>query len=294
MSHGSGDREGNGMAWGAISFVNAIPMGVGASAAISLNCRSRVEIRKKPDGGTLEVAVNGEPTSEFLQMVARMTLRRLDEGKNWSLSVHLDSTIPLGKGLKSSSAVSVSLARAIADAFGIALAPVDLAQISAQCARDSGISVTGAFDDAITSASGGVTVADAKAFQVLLETGLPKGLQAVLWLPSGTHPSPSEIRQCFRGSGERAREAARLAREGSLFPAMALNTALVEEALGYDYQELHEVGHLVGALASGVSGNGPALAYIIPRPLTEGLRKALKGRSGETMVTDFVERGASL
>ena len=62
---------------------------------------------------------------------------------------------------------------------------------------------------------------------------------------------------------------------------MTLNTELVERVMGYDYGALRSnlMGH--GATMCGVSGMGPALAVLVPRPKIDAVVAFLPQRGGE-------------
>ncbi len=55
------------------------------------------------------------------------------------------------------------------------------------------------------------------------------------------------------------------AERGEWLTALSANTEIVERVMGYDYRPLRRALERSGALGSGVSGLGPALATIAPR-----------------------------
>ena len=265
---------GRGTSWGGISFLNGIPTGVGAAAAVRLP----VEV-------TVEATPSGEGIPEGLHRLCRESVRVLGEGTEGSpdlpLQVRVASSVPPGQGLKSSSAVSVALLRAIREHRGhTPLAPEELARLSAQVCRAAGWSVTGAYDDALASARGGMVVADVREDRALRLEDPPPGIAVLLWLPGGDHPDLTTLRQRWNGvSPSEARAAEREARAGRYFEAMEWNSQVVERTLGYPWGELRRRLRQEGALAAGVSGNGPALAVLVPSG-TEGRfeRIFLEGR----------------
>ena len=117
---------------------------------------------------------------------------------------------------------------------------------------------------------------------------LPADLRSVLWVPRKEHPSTSDLRALFSGVKEDATEAVRLAIAGRFFEAMRLNTQLVERALGYDYAQLHALGKEGGALASGVSGNGPALAFVVPLAKVPAVVRRLPTEGAEVISAGFI------
>ncbi len=277
-------RAGRGTAWGGISFLNGIPTGVGSTAAVRLP----VEV-------TVEPGVSEEASPEGLDGVLRESLRALgdapDGERDRPLRVRVRSAVPPGQGLKSSSAVSIALLRALRDRWGSPPhPPEDLARLSARVCRAAGLSITGAYDDALASAGGGIVLVDVRGEQTLRKDDPPPGVAVLLWLPGGTHPEVALLRQHWnRVHSPEAKAAEAEARAGRYFEAMELNTLLVERVLGYPWGELRRRLKAAGALASGVSGNGPALAVVIP----SGTERRFDGifLTGELLQTTLVPAG---
>ncbi len=277
-------RPGRGTAWGGISFLNGIPTGVGATAAIRLP----VEVTVGPASGTEELPPG-------LDRLLRESLRALsdrtgDEGDRPG-TVRVTSGVPPGQGLKSSSALSVALLRALRDRGGSPpLLPEELARLSARVCRAAGLSITGAYDDALASARGGVVVADVWGEETLRTDEPPAGVSVLVWLPGGEHPDLDTLRQRWNSfHPPEAAAAAAEARAGRYLGAMELNSEVVERALGYPWGELRRRLKEEGAVAAGVSGNGPALAVLVPPGSEERFRRVFL--AGEVLPTTFVPAG---
>ena len=73
------------------------------------------------------------------------------------------SDIPLARGLKSSSAAANAAVLATLDALGEDLDPLEATRIGVAAARDAGVTITGAFDDASASMLGEVVVTDKRS-----------------------------------------------------------------------------------------------------------------------------------
>ena len=74
------------------------------------------------------------------------------------MEIEIVSDIPVAMGLKSSSAVSSAGLLAVARASGATRPPLEIAKLSAQVSRETGVSATGAFDDALAGLASGVVV----------------------------------------------------------------------------------------------------------------------------------------
>jgi shikimate kinase len=76
--------------------------------------------------------------------------------------VRTESEVPMAAGLKSSSAAANATVLAALDALGVAdeVSREEACRLGVRAAREAGVTVTGAFDDASASMLGGVTVTD--------------------------------------------------------------------------------------------------------------------------------------
>jgi shikimate kinase len=279
-------------AWGAISFLNAIPQGIGCAAAVSLPVVAELQYDPAPPNTrpTLEAA-DGPETSSLLAWTLDKTYESVVNRPAYKFRVSIKTQIPPGRGLKSSSAVSVALARGLRRVLGQPPSANDVAVISAKASLAAGISITGAFDDALACAMGGVVVADVRAFWQMLSTELPTGLQALLWVPDTPRPDLASKGSELRVPDPNAKEAVRLALRGEFLKAMKFNSLVVERALGYDYAKIREAALSKGAQAAGVSGNGPAVAFVVPRELTPQVASVLPWKEAKVFTTEFVRPG---
>jgi shikimate kinase len=282
---------GHGSAWAAISFVNALPTGTGASGAISLSAHARVELA--PAAGA--VGAFDLPPASDTPLVRRgllESLHRLEPDETFDVSIEIDSAIPVGRGLKSSSALGVSIYRAVASAVRRPIGPEDAARFSAELGRAVGLSATGAFDDAITSASGGLVVAETESARILRHDAPDPDWRCVLWIPHPHHPPSPDWLDRFRARSAEARAGVDAAKGGRYLVAMERNTELVEGLLGYDYRPLRRELRRQGALGAGVTGMGPALAAIALARDAPKVGRAMPVGHGEVQTVEFVPPGS--
>ncbi|HEV2165581.1 MAG TPA: shikimate kinase [Thermoplasmata archaeon] len=282
--------NGIGSAWGAMSFVNAIPTGIGAAAAISLLVRAEVELTP-PRGEVGVLQIPGPSDTPLVRTSLLEALRSIAPDEAFDVDLRLNSSIPPGRGLKSSSAVPVAILRAVASAAGTALTASEAASFSATVGRAAGVSATGAFDDAAASAMGGIVVADTTEHRLLRHDAPAPEWTAVLWVPRETHRPAPEWFEAFRERAGAGRGAADAARLGRYLVALDRNTELVEEVMGYDYRPLRLELRRQGALAAGVSGLGPTLAAIVPSGSRSKVNRAMPVGRGEVLAVDLVQLG---
>ena len=290
--------RGVGEATAAVTFVNAIPTGIGAAAGVELRVRAEVRCEPRPGLGTLSVTiVPGGSDTPLVRSAIRTALERAGLPPAGTVEITLASEIPPGAGLKSSSAVASSIALAVDRAAGARSSPESIAAVSAEASRQAGVSATGAFDDALAGLTSGVVVTDNRGDRLLKRHPLPRNLEAALWIPPGRHPPSPALASRFRPDDPDAVTAADAALHGRLWEAMTANSRVVDAAMGYDRGPLRDRLLRAGAVACGTSGLGPAWAAIGARdrvadllqelPTSEGERRRVKfrpddGTGGET------------
>ncbi|MFB6295476.1 MAG: shikimate kinase, partial [Halobacteriales archaeon] len=155
------------------TVLNALANHTGSAFAIDAYTTAEVELDDR-DEVTGEVAENPDADTRLIERCVAAVTGRYGDGEGGT--VHTESEVPMAAGLKSSSAAANAtvlatldaLADAVADDPGAADAEhgsaaierVDACRMGVQAARDAGVTVTGAFDDASASMLGGVTVTD--------------------------------------------------------------------------------------------------------------------------------------
>jgi shikimate kinase len=277
--------KGSGEATAAITIVNALAAGVGSAVGIDLRVRAEVDLRPSGSSGKWDVDVPDSARTPLVIHALTEALRRFAPDSSGTGALVLHSDVPIARGLKSSSAVSSAIVLAVARAMDASLDPLEVARLSAHVSRAAGVSATGALDDALAGLTTGVVVTDNRAETVLARYSLPPELGVVLYLPPGKHRPAPELLPAFRAVAEQGQVAGELAKRGQWQAAMRENTTLVERVIGYDYAALRERLRARGAVASGVSGLGPAYATIAPvdslgvllaeLPDTAGTRRSL-------------------
>lgn len=208
-----------------------------------------------------------------------------------SVTLDIRSEIPPSRGLKSSSAVAVATLRAAHTALG--RPSIDTSEIARQAAEislRSRVSVTGAFDDAAACAGGGLVVADVHRRWLLFASEPPCGLVPVLWIPSASHLPVEELREKLKDAPPGAQDAVAEALRGHWAEAMRLNTRVIERALGYDLEPVKRRGLEAGARVCGVSGNGPALAFLCPPERVPEVVRSLESSEAQVVAVSFVPR----
>ncbi|MHC1709874.1 MAG: shikimate kinase [Methanomassiliicoccales archaeon] len=263
--------KGRGEARGAVTIVNAIAAGKGCAVGVDLRTWAEVEL---VPGEGVEVRMEGlpdEPT-ELVKLCVEAVLDRFSIRKG--AVVRTGSDIPVSRGLKSSSAAANAVILATLNALKMEMPAIDVLRMNADVSIRAGVSVTGAMDDAAASLLGGIVYTDNHARTLLRRERFELCDRAVIAVPermirkSGL---PKERIALYRPLAE---EAFRMAWNEEYAKAMTLNSLIYGTALGLD-QELSIKALRAGAIASGISGTGPAVASFVDadseRPVAEAL-----------------------
>ncbi|MDA7959242.1 MAG: shikimate kinase [Nitrosopumilus sp.] len=274
--------RGVGVVGGAISLVNAVAAGRGATLGIELGTRAEIEVTE--GGGT---HVGSDTASSRL---ARATIERIVPERHirrYGIRVSVSSEVPAGYGLKSSSAASTAVALACSAVFG-PYRDRRVLMAGVRASIDSGVSITGALDDACGCYYGGFNVTDNTANRIARRDRAPRGLSAVIFVPRKRRRGrPKDLR---RSPGPFAR-AWGLARGASYWEAMNINGFAAAPALGSDpLIPARMLG--AGALGASVSGNGPAVAAVCRSTDVTRVRRALAGEDGSIIVSRVSNRAA--
>jgi shikimate kinase len=256
--------HGVGRAAGAISYVNALPTGVGCAVAVHLPVEAEADLNETSGDGDPRIDIPPESDTPLLRGSVRHALGLFGPGRRLDCRLEVRSEIPPARGLKSSSAVSVAVLRAVAGALHRTVTPEQVSRAAADIGIRLGLSATGAFDDAMASATGDVVVADNPSRSVLRREPPDPRWVCVLWIPSEGHPRSPTLADTFRAEATDGEQAAALALSGEFLAAMESNTRLVERVMGYEYSELRRRVADAGAVACGVSGMGPSVAALAP------------------------------
>jgi shikimate kinase len=239
-------------AWGAVSVVNAIATGKGAAFGIDLPVEAEADLFP----GDLEVQCDADPTLVrkcFEEMAAQSSYH----GGGW---IKIESSVPGSRGLKSSSAVANAVCLVLAKQLNVQLSALDLVQVGVDAAKGAGVTVTGAFDDACASMFGELCLTDNTRNEIV-KRGPAPDYEVALSIPEKARPKSSVDNSALRSRAERFAWAFELASLGKIEEAMSINGREVAEALKDDIGAIKGAFE-AGAVAGGVTGTGPAMAFL--------------------------------
>ncbi len=252
--------EGVGVAYGAITVVNAIPAFKGAAIGVDLKVVARVKLVEKGvvEGRSRVRGKDVQYDNSLLEGVLRVLEKRI--GLETGVIVEIESEIPACGGLKTSSAVANAVIAGVSDALGLGLSSLEIAKMSAEANLISGVSITGAFDDACASALGGLCLTDNREKELVKRVEVPR-LKTVILAPLFTvkksHLKIEQLKQ-LKTFFEKIWN---MALSGDWKEALFLNGILCSLALGYDTSLVLKAIEK-GAITAGLSGTGPAIAIV--------------------------------
>lgn len=268
-----------GMSWGAISVINAMPGGVGATIGTKLTTRSDFV----PGGDERVVNIINDPKESTmlaeLCVSAAYNATGAEEPDGWHLSTF--SEMPPSKGLKSSSSACNSIISAVLEELGFVTDPLTVIKLGVECARRAKVTRTGSFDDACGCYYGGFVMTDNYTDSIIFLENIPK-YDVVLHIPDLKIRKEGIDLGPLRKAAIAQREAIALAKTDPM-AAMTLNGRIIAEASGLD-NSIAEMSLKAGALGAGISGSGPSTAIV----LKHGTAKAFLKNTGlnDVIVTE--------
>lgn len=194
------------------------------------------------------------------------------------------SEIPASRGLKSSSAAANAVLMAGLNALGATMEPLDLVQLGVDCAIDAGVTLTGAFDDAVATMFGGAVLTDNNERRVLSWVEMPTDLHVTFVVPERKIKKDTLNREDFAPIEEQVREAFDLAWEGDVASAITLNGRVYAPVVGVDNTPA-DAALAAGAWAAGMTGTGPAIAVVHTAEASEAVLAALAPFQGTIVRT---------
>ena len=280
--------EGRAAAPAAGTVVNALANGYGAAFAIDAHVRATVELDDS-ESVTGWVADAPDADTRLIERCVEVVVERV--GDDGGAHVRTESDVPMAAGLKSSSAAANATVLATLSALEAAdaLDRVEACRLGVRAARDVGVTVTGAFDDASASMLGGVTVTDNAEDELLRRD--ERDWDVLVYTPAERALSAeADVERCERVAPV-ADVASDLARDGDHRGAMGVNGLAFCAALDYP------TGPIVEALpeaAASLSGTGPSYTAVGDRETLEALREDWAEREGDTWVTTTQRTGATI
>jgi shikimate kinase len=272
---------------GAISIVNAIATGKGATLGISSTVEALV---RTSEGSGIRIEVDNQNiSSRLINRVVEESVPKKDLEKN-KIEITLKSEIPTGYGLKSSSAISSVVSLACHKLFKSHFTDrqVLLAGVDASIATK--VSLTGAYDDACACYFGGTIVTNNYERKIIRIEKTPTNLSVVIFVPKSRKRGNIRQLRTIKDVFERAWG---FARDGNYWDAMILNGIAASSVLNSDPKIISRLVES-GALSASVSGNGPAIAAIAKKDRIPHIKKVFSESEGKILTSEINNKKAEV
>ncbi len=249
------------IAHGAATVVNAISTGKGAAIGVNLWTRAKVELTD--DVGTIRASILNDPSEQtrLAKTVVQRVLQKHRVHKKFGANVQTNSNIPIARGMKSSSVAANAVALATTGALGAKIEDKKILRTAVESAIAAGVTVTGAFDDASASYYGGFVVTDNKQMKIVTRKKIDERYRVLFHVPSEKSYTAHANLEKYRKLAGIGRLAYKMSLDGRLWEALTLNGLAHSVMLGWDPAVAIEA-ITAGAIASGLSGKGPATVAI--------------------------------
>ncbi len=272
---------------GAVSIVNAIATGKGATLGISLPIEALVEA--VPGRGIVYDNRESNMSARLIRAVIETSVPRAELEKN-KLRISVDTQIPSGYGLKSSSAISSAISLACAKIFKPKATDAEILRDGVQASIKSKVSITGAFDDACGCYFGGFVVTDNTNIKITKAERAPDDISAIIFIPKSRKRGNVKKLKILQNIFSQAWD---LANNSDYWNAMILNGLATSSILGSDPAILTNLMES-GALGASVSGNGPAIAAVAKNDKAPLVKKVFASLEGTTLVSPINNQKAEV
>ena len=217
-------------------------------------------------------------------MVVKRTLEKYSNKTEFHGEVETSSSIPARSGLKSSSAAANAIALATISAIGEEPHDDELIKIGIEASIESGVSLTGGFDDSYASYYGGAVLADNNKRSVEIVPTISKDLRIIILVPGVRNGQVPLDPSYFSSIRIISQVAYREATNGKLWDALTLNGLAFTSILGQNPgPALASIA--AGALGAGLSGKGPAIAAVTTDEKATQVRSSLERFDGQIIET---------
>ncbi len=272
---------------GAISIVNAIATGKGATLGISP--KVEVIMESMPGSG---ISIKSDSHSLSSRLITR-TIEKIVSKKQLSqtkLNLLLNSEIPTGYGLKSSSAISSAVALAATKLFEQKIDDSKILLAGVNASIETKVSVTGAYDDACACYYGGFVVTDNYKRKIISSKKAPTNFKVVIFIPKSRKRGNIKKLKTLNPVFERAWS---FAKNSDYWNAMILNGFATSSILNSDPKLITQLIEK-GAISASISGNGPSIAAVTKQSNISRIKKVFSSLEGRVTVAQINNKRAEV
>lgn len=240
----------------AITLINAIAWGVGATFGIRANIEVTIE---KCDGKLIEINPEGNSpdlVNACIRQIERNYIHNVD-----NIKITTQSDLPSQRGMKTSSGIAAATIAALSDFYDLKLNREVIIEQSALASIKSKASITGAVDDAYSAYSGGGHLTRNGKFYMLKEFEVPVGFEVFLLIPDEKLPKQEIGNLREQISNKVMYEARRELEKGNWERTIEINTSQYAPLLLKTPEIINELRIATESIV-GLNGAGPSLFVI--------------------------------
>ncbi|WP_455285312.1 shikimate kinase [[Eubacterium] cellulosolvens] len=280
--------NGEAIAHGAVTIVSALATGKGAAFGIDLWTKAKVDLT---EDAMIEVRILNDKEEKTLlaEKCVRAVFNRFGV-RELGARVETESNIPIARGLKSSSVAANAIVLATLAALEKNLKPDEILNLAVDASLEANVSVTGAFDDAAASLYGNVIVTDNSRRKVLRTFPIDEYCVLLLVPPEKAYTADVDLEK-IKTVAKQVEIAHNQACEGNYWNAMTLNGLIYSHVLSLSTDVIIDSLE-AGALAAGISGKGPAYAFVVQEQSKNAVLDILKQYKGEVIVSKTRKRSS--
>ena len=278
---------------GAATIINAIATGKGAAVGVDLWTKASVTLTDEK--GQVEVNIQSDSSENpaLAQKTFQRVLKHFGLENQFGAKVETTSNIPVARGLKSSSVAANAIALATTAALERSLDDVMVVKLGVDGALDAEVTITGAFDDACASYFGGIIITDNMERRIIKRFEPAEPLKVLFFVPAKkTYTASSDVKR-MKAMASAVKVAYNEALNGNYWAALIINGLIFSAALGYD-PSIAVDALAAGALASGLSGTGPAVSAVVSDEKIDLVKEAWQSREGEILEANINQKKAKV
>ncbi|MGD6933226.1 MAG: shikimate kinase [Candidatus Bathyarchaeia archaeon] len=270
------------LAHGAATIVNAIATGKGAAFGVDLYTKAQVKLTSEPAIVEAEITSDQKENPVLIQKTVQAILKHFGKEKEFGAKVKTWSTIPIARGLKSSSTAANAVALATLGALGETLDDLETVKLGVQAAFDAKVTVTGAFDDACASFFGGLVVTNNLNCKLVKQEALTEDYVVLFQVPPKKAYTVNTDTSKLAALKPQIEATYNMALKGLHWEALTLNGLNYSAALGFNAKIAVEA-LAAGARAAGLCGKGPTTTAVVSKDYVEQVRAAWQVYEGEIL-----------
>lgn len=276
-----------------LSLLSAYANGTGICMALALRIIAVVSVN---EGHARPESAPSPVLDDYLGVCALRACDLAGRRLPAHIRAEITSSVPPGKGLKTSAAVSSAFVSSLYSAMGITWQPTHLVQATTEAAKLARKAQAMSLDDAWASVSGGIVITDEKRLDVIERRSSPEGVEVVIFIPDILGPPVHRLdRRKLMASHKPSFDAllSRIINSGEIYEPMTDAAFITARAFGYSEEPL-SLALTRGALGVSLSGKGPAVGAICRRGEAKPIMSAWRQLAGRIICTRPDDSGLSV